>query len=98
MTWGHHFTSFHPILLYLLLETISEQINLIGEGSHSFLTKKSEWPIVETQRIRSSATIIRGQNSSDISQMTWEICDCDCDWSCECGFVMKMANVNGHVL
>jgi hypothetical protein len=78
------------------LGKISEEINLIDEGSHSFLTSKSEWPIVETQRMKPSATIIRGQNSSAISQITWEICDCDCDWSCECEFVMKMANVNGR--
>jgi hypothetical protein len=33
------------------LEPISEEINLIGEGSHSFLTKKREWTIVEIQSV-----------------------------------------------
>jgi hypothetical protein len=51
---------------------------LIGEGNHSLLTKKEEWPIVETHRMRPSATISRGQNSSARSQRTWEIFDCDC--------------------
>jgi hypothetical protein len=84
----------------LFPETLSEQINLIGEGSHSLLKKKAEWPIFETHKIRPSATIIRGQNTSAISQITWEIwnCDCECDWNCECEcwFPMKIENVNGH--
>jgi hypothetical protein len=45
-----------------------EEINLIGEGSHSLLRKKPEWPMFETDRMKPSATIIRGQNSSAISQ------------------------------
>jgi hypothetical protein len=45
-----------------------------------------------------SVTIIRGQNSSAISQKTWEIWDWDWDWDCECesGFAMKMENINGQ--
>jgi hypothetical protein len=48
--------------------------------------------------MKPSVTIIRGQNSSAISQKTWEIWDWDWDWDCECesGFVMKMENVNGQ--
>jgi hypothetical protein len=75
-------------------ERLSEEINLIGEGSHSLLRRKAEWPIIETDKMKPSATMIQGQNSSVISKKTWEIWDCECE--CESGFDMKMENVHGH--
>jgi hypothetical protein len=51
-------------------------MQLIDKVSHSLLTMKWEWPIVQTHWIRSSITIIRGRNSSVISHRIWEICNC----------------------
>jgi hypothetical protein len=83
-------------LIDLFLQTLSEEMNLIGEGSHSLLIKKRGSLICETHRIRPSATINRGQNSFVIFQKTWEIWDWDWDWDwdCEGRFVMKMENGN----
>jgi hypothetical protein len=75
----------HPIFL----ETLFEQINLIDEGRHSFFTNKSERPILETDRMKPSITMIRGQNSSAISHRIWEICDCS--------FFIEIETFNGHL-
>jgi hypothetical protein len=63
---------------------------MIDEGSHGLLINKREGAILETDRIRPSVTIIRGQNSAVISHRTGEICDC--------GFVIKIKieSCNGH--
>jgi hypothetical protein len=47
-------------LMNSFLETLFDEINWIPEGSQSRLKMKWEWPIVETDRIRPSITIIRG--------------------------------------
>jgi hypothetical protein len=73
---------------------LSDEIAFTDEGSHSLLRKKAERPIIETQRMTPSVTIIRGQNSSAISQKVRGIWDWDCE--CESSFVMKMENVNGQ--
>jgi hypothetical protein len=71
---------------------LPDEMNLIGEGSHSLLRKRAEWSIIETHRMRPSATVTRGQNSSAISQKTWEVWDRECG----SGFVMNMEKVNGQ--
>jgi hypothetical protein len=74
--------------MHLFVETLFEEMNLIGEGSHSRLPRKGESPILETHRTRPSITMIRGQNSSEISQRTWEICNS--------GFAIEIDNSNDH--
>jgi hypothetical protein len=70
------------------LQRISDEMNLIGEGSHSLLPEKGEWPIAETHTIRPSMTIIRGQNSSAISQRGWKSGDSE--------FPIGIGNFNGR--
>jgi hypothetical protein len=47
----------------------------MDEGIHSLFNKKGEWWIVETDTIKPSITIIRGQNSAANSHTNWEVCD-----------------------
>jgi hypothetical protein len=44
----------------LFSQRLSEEINLIPEGSHSLLIMKWEGPIVDTHSMRPPITIIRG--------------------------------------
>jgi hypothetical protein len=73
-------------LMDLFWERVSDEINLIDEGSQSLLTLKREGPIVETDWIRPWITIIRGKKLSEIFRRDWEIRDCD--------FLMENQNVN----
>jgi hypothetical protein len=56
----------------LFVEILFDEMNLIEEGSQSLWRMKSEEEIVETEQIRPSVTMIRGQKSSEISQRTRE--------------------------